>query len=85
MSDVFLPPKSMWRLRGNDPLGCQWKVTARYGVCYKDDVYLDCVRVVCFGRSHRMTRHFVITEFLRLFVMVGPAHLLPKPILEEST
>lgn len=84
MSDQFPPACSMWRLRDPGSLKGQWKITARYGCCFKDDVWLDCVRVSYFGRSVYLVRHYVVTEFLRLFIMVGPDHLLPKPSLQES-
>lgn len=85
MEPSVVPANSMWRLRDPGSMPDQWKVTGRYGCCFKDDVWLDCVRVSYFGRSVYLVRHYVITEFIRLFVLVGPDHLLPKPSLEKSS
>jgi hypothetical protein len=74
----------MWRLRDAGAFPAQWKVTARFDVWLKPNVVMKCVRVSYFGRPGSIVRHYSVAEFLRLFVLVGPPHLLPSPDVVRS-
>jgi hypothetical protein len=84
MSDHVPPSASMWRLRELNPMfRHQWKITARYEVWLKPNVVMRCIRVGHYGKPYTV-RHYSEAEFLRLFVLIGPPHILPKPSLEIS-